>query len=45
MLLTFCQMESYLLKKQIDSLKEKFVKEGGLRENLFKEKIKLRRQK
>ena len=29
MLLTFCQMESYLLSKQIIALKEKFVKEGG----------------
>ena len=38
MLLTFCQMESYLLTKQIDALKEKFVKEGGFRENLFKKR-------
>lgn len=36
MLLTFCQMEGYLLKRQIDSLKEKFTKEGGFREKLFK---------
>lgn len=42
MLLTFCQMESYLLKRQIDALKEKFVKEGGFRENLFKQRLKYR---
>lgn len=39
MLLTFCQMESFLLKKQIDSLREKFIREGGFRENLFKKRI------
>ncbi len=39
MLLTFCQMETYLLKKQIDSLKRKFVNEGGFRENLFKSRV------
>lgn len=39
LLLTFCQMETFLLKKQIDSLKEKFVKEGGFRENLFKKRL------
>lgn len=38
MLLTFCQMESYLLTKQIAALKEKFVEEGGFRENLFKKR-------
>lgn len=39
MLLTFCQMESYLLNKQIESLKRKFIEEGGFRENLFKQRI------
>lgn len=39
LLLTFCQMETYLLGKQITSLKEKFVKEGGFRENLFKKRL------
>ncbi len=38
MILTFCQMESYLLTKQIAALKEKFVREGGFRENLFKKR-------
>jgi four helix bundle suffix protein len=44
MLLTFCQMETYLLKRQIESLKEKFIKEGGFRENLFKKRIQERRK-
>ena len=39
MLLTFCQMETYLLTRQIAALKEKFVKEGGFRENLFRARM------
>lgn len=39
LLLTLCQLETFLLKRQIDSLKEKFVKEGGFRENLFKKRL------
>ncbi len=45
MLLTFCQMETYLLKRQIDSLTEKFVKEGGFRENLFKKRMEEKRRR
>ncbi len=41
-LLTLCQMETFLLKKQIDSLKEKFVKEGGFSENLLKKRLEYR---
>jgi four helix bundle suffix protein len=39
MLLTFCQMETYLLKCQIKALEEKFIKDGGFRENLFKKRM------
>lgn len=39
MLLTFCQMESFLLNRQIESLKKKFIAEGGFRENLFKQRV------
>jgi len=39
MLLTFCQMDTYLLSKLIDSLKTKFIQEGGFRENLFKQRL------
>jgi four helix bundle suffix protein len=39
MLLTFCHMESYLLAKQIAALKEKFIQEGGFRENLFRARM------
>lgn len=39
MLLTFCQMESFLLNKQIESLRSKFISEGGFRENLFKQRM------
>ena len=34
-LLTLCHLETYLLSKQIASSKEKFIKEGGLNEQLF----------
>lgn len=43
MLLTFCQMETYLLKRQIEALKLKFIKEGGFRENLFKKRLQEKR--
>ena len=36
MLLTFCQMETYLPSRLIESLKKKFEIEGGFRENLFR---------
>jgi len=39
MLLTFCQMETYLLTNQIKSLEDKFIKEGGFREKLFKKRM------
>ncbi len=35
-----CQRTTYLLEKQIEALKEKFVSNGGFRENLFKERLK-----
>jgi len=44
MLLTFCQMETYLLNKQINALTIKFTKEGGFRENLFKKRLNYRRR-
>lgn len=39
MLLTFCQMETYLLRRQMESLENKFIKGGGFRENLFKKRM------
>ena len=44
MLLTFCQMETFLLSRQIDALENKFVKEGGFRENLFKKRLEHKRK-
>lgn len=41
-LLNLINMTTYLLKKQIDSLEEKFVREGGYSENLFKRRLKQR---
>lgn len=32
-------METFLLKRQIEALKNKFISEGGFRENLFKERM------
>jgi len=39
MLLTFCQMETFLLSKLIESLRQKFINQGGFRENLFKQRM------
>ena len=38
-LLTLCHQETYLLDKQIKSLEEKFIKEGGFTENLFHKRL------
>ena len=39
LLVMLCQRATYLLEKQIESLREKFVNEGGFRENLFKARL------
>jgi len=44
MLLTFCQMETFLLKRQIDALTQKFINEGGFRENLFRKRLEQKRK-
>lgn len=38
-LLTLCHQETYLLDKQIKAMGEKFVKDGGFTENLFKKRL------
>ena len=38
LLVTLCYKEMYLLSKLLASQQEKFVKEGGFRENLFKKR-------
>lgn len=42
LLLTLCQRATYLLGKQIASLEEKFIREGGYSENLFKKRLQQR---
>jgi len=44
MLLTFCQMEGYLLKRHVESLKEKHQTEGGFRENLLKKRLEYKKR-
>lgn len=39
-LLTLCHQVTYLLDRQIKSLEEKFINEGGFSENLFKSRLK-----
>lgn len=39
LMVMLCQRTTYLLEKQIASLKEKFIKEGGFRENLFQKRL------
>lgn len=43
-LLTLCHMATYLLHRQIDSLKEKHMKEGGLTEELYRKRIEYRKK-
>lgn len=42
MLLTFCNMDGFLLNKLVESLKEKHKTEGGLTEKLYRERTKIR---
>jgi len=44
LMVMLCQRTSYLLEKQIESLREKFINEGGFRENLFRERMKVRKK-
>ena len=39
LLIMLIQRTTYLLAKQTESLKEKFINEGGFRENLFKQRL------
>lgn len=43
MLLTFCNMDGFLLKKLVASLLEKHEKEGGLTEELYRKRIEYRK--
>jgi four helix bundle suffix protein len=43
LMVMLCQRTTYLLGKQTASLREKFVKEGGFRENLFRQRMRFRR--
>ena len=44
-LLTLCHQTQFLLFRQTSALEEKFVKEGGYTENLFKKRMEERRKK
>lgn len=39
LLVTLCRQELFLLDRQIKSLEEKFIKEGGYTENLFRKRL------
>lgn len=43
LLLTLCHQETYLLYRQVESLKDKHMKEGGLTEELYRKRIKYRK--
>lgn len=45
LLVMLCQRTTYLLERQITSLREKFVREGGFRENLFRQRMEYKRRK
>ena len=42
LMVMLCQRTTYLLDKQITALKDKFIREGGFRENLFKQRMQYR---
>jgi four helix bundle suffix protein len=44
LLIMLCQRTTYLLEKQVESLREKFITEGGFRENLFRQRIEQRKR-
>ncbi len=44
LLVMLCQRTTYLLGRQIESLREKFVREGGFRENLFRQRMRFRQK-
>lgn len=45
LLVMLCQRTTYLLEKQIESLKQKFITEGGFRENMFKRRLEYKKKK
>ncbi|MDO8637983.1 MAG: four helix bundle suffix domain-containing protein [Candidatus Daviesbacteria bacterium] len=45
LLITLLNQENYLLDRQIKALEEKFIKEGGYSENLFKKRLERRERK
>lgn len=45
MLITLLHLALFLLSRQIQSLEEKFIKEGGFTENLFKKRLEERKKK
>lgn len=45
LLVMLCQRTTYLLEKQIASLREKFIQEGGFREKLFRQRMEQRNRK
>ncbi len=42
LMVMLCQRTTYFLDKQILSLRAKFIQEGGFRENLFRERMKVK---
>lgn len=45
LMVMLCQRTTYLLEKQIAVLKEKFIKEGSFRENLFQKRLAYKKKK
>lgn len=44
LMVMLCQRTTYLLDKQIEALKQKFIKEGGFRENLFQKRLQYKKK-
>jgi four helix bundle suffix protein len=42
LVLTLCYKEGYLLDRFLSATKERFIREGGFKENLFKARLEFR---
>lgn len=44
LLITLCSKEGYLLDRFLAAVEQKFIREGGFKENLFKKRVEFRQQ-
>lgn len=45
LMITLCTKEGYLMDKFLEGIRQKFIKEGGFRENLLKQRLEFRQRR